>query len=122
LGVDTFYDDPLTNLHLSIFGYERVLKRIKNLAPRWVALGGGGYNISNVARAWTLAWAVMNGIELREELPESFFEEAEKMGVKERELRGNPRTSPPCLNEETRAEVERVVHYIKKTVFPKVKC
>ncbi|PIV20736.1 MAG: hypothetical protein COZ69_10715 [Deltaproteobacteria bacterium CG_4_8_14_3_um_filter_45_9] len=37
LGVDTFYNDPLTNLHLSILGYERVLKRIKDLATRWVA-------------------------------------------------------------------------------------
>jgi len=121
LGVDTFLDDPLTNLRLSIFGYERVLKRIKHLAPRWVALGGGGYNISNVARAWTLAWAVMNGIELREELPESFLNEAEKMGIKERELRGNPTTSPRSLNEESRVEMERVVHYIREKVFPKVK-
>jgi acetoin utilization protein AcuC len=121
LGVDTFYDDPLTNLHLSILGYERVLKKLKDLAPRWVALGGGGYNISNVARAWTLAWAVMNGIELKEDLPGSFSKEAEKMGVEERELRG--RLKPPLLgrNEENRVEVERVVHYIKETVFPRVK-
>jgi acetoin utilization protein AcuC len=78
LGVDTFYDDPLTNLHLSMRGYERVLKRIKDLAPRWVALGGGGYNISNVARAWTLAWAVMNGIELKEDLPELSLKKQKK--------------------------------------------
>jgi len=121
LGVDTFYDDPLTNLHLSILGYERVLKRIKDLAPRWVALGGGGYNISNVARAWTLAWAVMNGIELEEDLPEPFLKEAEKMGVQERELRGSPKIPPHSLNEENRVEMERVVHYVKETVFPKVK-
>ncbi len=121
LGVDTFYDDPLTNLQLSVFGYERVLKKIKDLAPRWVALGGGGYNVSNVARAWTLAWAVMNGIELKEDLPESFSNEAEKMGVKERELRGDPRTSPHSSNKEIRVEMERVVHYIRETVFPKVR-
>ena len=121
LGVDTFFDDPLTNLHLSISGYERVLKKIKDVAPRWVALGGGGYNISNVARAWTLAWAVMNGIELEEDLPDSFSKEAEKMGIKERELRGSPRTPAHGLNEENRVEMERVVHYIKEKVFPKVK-
>jgi len=121
LGVDTFYDDPLTNLRLSIFGYERILKRIKDLAPRWVALGGGGYNISNVARAWTLAWAVMNGIELKEDLPESFCREAEKMGFNERKLRGNPTTSPDSVNEENRVEMERVVRYIKEKIFPKVR-
>jgi acetoin utilization protein AcuC len=121
LGVDTFHDDPLTNLQLSILGYERVLKRIKDLAPRWVALGGGGYNISNVARAWTLAWSVMNGVELDGDLPESFFKEAGKMGVEERKLRGNVRTRPQSLNEESRAEIERVVGYIKETIFPRVK-
>jgi acetoin utilization protein AcuC len=121
LGVDTFHDDPLTNLHLSILGYERVLKRIKDLAPRWVALGGGGYNISNVARAWTLAWAVMNGIELKDELPESFLREAAKMGVEEKELRGRPKARLDSQNKDNRAEMERVVHYIKETVFPKVK-
>jgi acetoin utilization protein AcuC len=121
LGVDTFYDDPLTNLHLSILGYERILKRIRELAPRWVALGGGGYNISNVARAWTLAWAVMNGIELNDDLPGSFSKEAEKMGVKEKALRGKRAISSPGRNEENRQEMERVVHYIKEKVFPKVK-
>jgi acetoin utilization protein AcuC len=121
LGVDTFYDDPLTNIHLSILGYERVLKKIKDLAPRWVALGGGGYNISNVARAWTLAWAIMNGIELKDQLPESFLREAAKMGVEERELREHPKARPDIQNKENKVEMERVVHYIKETVFPKIK-
>jgi hypothetical protein len=63
----------------------------------------------------------MNGMELNEDLPESFFKEAEKMGVEERELRGNSRTPPHSLNEENRGEIERVVGYVKKTIFPKVK-
>jgi acetoin utilization protein AcuC len=121
LGVDTFYDDPLTTLHLSIFGYEKVLKRIKDMAPRWVALGGGGYNTSNVARAWTLAWAIMNGIELKDELPESFVREAARMGFEEKELRGYPKACLGGQNEENRIEMERVVQYIKETVFPRIK-
>jgi len=121
LGVDTFYNDPLTNLDLSILGYERVLHRIKDLAPKWVALGGGGYDIFNVAKAWTLAWAVMNGVELKEELPEPFFKEAVKMGIEEKELRGRARTPRRSQNRENRAEMEKVVQYIKRNVFPKVK-
>jgi acetoin utilization protein AcuC len=121
LGVDTFYNDPLTNLDLSLSGYERVLRRIKDLAPRWVALGGGGYNLSNVARAWTLAWAVMNGVELNEELPESFLKEAVKIGFEAGEFKGSLRPPLHSQNEETRTEMERVVRYIKETVLPKVK-
>jgi acetoin utilization protein AcuC len=120
LGVDTFHNDPLTNLHLSIFGYERVLKRIKDLAPRWVALGGGGYTISNVAQAWTLAWAVMNEVDLSEELPESFLKEAVKIGIEEGELKRRLRPPLHSQNEENRAEIERVVRYIKETVFPRL--
>ena len=121
LGVDTFYNDPLTNLHLSIFGYEKVLKRIKDLAPKWVALGGGGYNIFNVARAWTLAWAVMNGVELEEALPESFMTMALGMGIEESGLRGHWQTLQHRQNEENRVEMERVVRFIKEAVLPKVR-
>jgi acetoin utilization protein AcuC len=120
LGVDSFYNDPLTNLNLSILGYEKIIRRIKELAPQWVALGGGGYDISNVARAWTIAWAVMNGIDLSDQLPESYLEKAVKVGVRERELRGSPRPIHE-KREDIRAEVERVARFIKETIFPKVK-
>jgi len=120
LGVDTFYNDPLTNLHLSIFGFEKVVRRIKDLAPRWVALGGGGYDVSNVARAWTLAWAVMNGIELSEELPGSYLEKAAGVGIYEKKLRGGLKSSPHSERKDIRTEAERVVSYIKETVFPRV--
>jgi len=120
LGVDTFYSDPLTNLNLTIHGFERLIQRIKKIAPRWVALGGGGYNISNVARAWTLAWALMNSIELKEDLPEAYIEMEAKFGIYERKLRG--KESPPVCGkrEEIRRETDRVVEYIKNIVFPKV--
>ncbi len=121
LGVDTFYDDPLTNLHLSLSGYERVLRRIKDLAPRWVALGGGGYNISNVARAWTLAWAIMNEVELKGELPESFLKEAVKIGFEAGELEGPLRPPLHSQRAESRKEMERVVRYVKEMVLPKVR-
>jgi acetoin utilization protein AcuC len=120
LGVDTFYNDPLTKLNLTLSGFERILQRIKSLEQPWAALGGGGYDISNVARAWALAWAVMNGVELSEPLPESYLGKAARLGVYEKELRG--KGSPPLYGrrEEIIRETERVVEFLKKTVFPKV--
>jgi len=120
LGVDTFYDDPLTNLHLSILGFEKIVRLIKKLAPRWVALGGGGYNISNVARAWALAWAIMNGTELNDQLPESYLKKATDTGVYEKKLRNGLSQSLHGQRKNIRTEVERVVDYLKKTVFPKI--
>jgi acetoin utilization protein AcuC len=120
LGVDTFYNDPLTKLNLSIHCFEKILRRIKTIAPRWVALGGGGYDISNVARAWALAWGVMNGVEMKESLPEAYIEMSGRLGIYEKELRG--RNNPPRYGkrDDIQRETERVVHYIQKVVFPKV--
>lgn len=75
LGVDTFLNDPLANLNLTTKGFGHAVRCFKDLAwGRWIALGGGGYNMINVARAWTLAWAIISEQEglLPEELPEEF--------------------------------------------------
>ncbi len=120
LGVDTFYNDPLANLQLSLFGFERVVRRLKELSPKWVALGGGGYEISNVARAWCLAWAVMNGVELGEELPTDFLAFARGLGFQGTRLRGEAPSRPSDLDRTVWGEAERVVQYLKRTVFPRI--
>lgn len=70
LGVDTFVNDPLANLELTTHSFLKVIRYLRQETSAWVALGGGGYNVGNVARAWTLAWAEMNGIELPDLLPD----------------------------------------------------
>lgn len=69
LGVDGFLEDPLSSLELTTDSFSRVAAYIRDLGRPWLALGGGGYHIHNVARAWTLGWAVMNRVELPDELP-----------------------------------------------------
>ena len=73
LGVDTFHDDPLAHEDVTTAGFVAVLQQLKTLAPRWIATGGGGYNMTNVARAWTLAWGVMNDVEIPDALPEGRY-------------------------------------------------
>lgn len=123
LGVDTFEGDPLTHLHLSIDGFEKVVRRIKVLAPRWVALGGGGYDPSNVARAWALTWAVINGVELEDSLPLAYRDFAAQHGIHGERLkeRSGPRNSDERIKREIRIKLERIIHYLKWTVFPKVR-
>jgi acetoin utilization protein AcuC len=72
LGVDTHYLDPLAHLALTTEGYADVVRVIKGLAPRWVALGGGGYELSVIPRAWTLAYGIMSDREFPDELPHSY--------------------------------------------------
>jgi acetoin utilization protein AcuC len=71
LGVDSFVQDPLASLQLTTDSFCKVISFLTDRALAWVALGGGGYDVWNVARAWTLAWAIMNGVRLPDELPES---------------------------------------------------
>jgi len=74
LGCDTFATDPLTHLQLTTNGFIDMVKGFRDLGLPWVALGGGGYDVTNVARAWSLAFGVMAGIELPAGLPEGYKE------------------------------------------------
>ncbi|MFQ6089504.1 MAG: acetoin utilization protein AcuC [Candidatus Methanofastidiosia archaeon] len=83
LGVDTHFKDPLTNMNLTVQGFAKVVGAILKLSSRWIALGGGGYDIDVVARAWTLAYAQMKGKPLIEELYDEFSPaESEKVRFK----------------------------------------
>jgi len=74
LGADSHKDDPLTSLFLTTGSYQRIAD---DLASRWqgpwMAVGGGGYDIVNVARIWTIFWASILNREIPQELPESFL-------------------------------------------------
>ena len=57
-GADSLAGDPLTHLQLTERAHGRVAERLCALADRYcrgrlVAMGGGGYNRDNLARAWT---------------------------------------------------------------------
>lgn len=87
LGVDTFRNDPLAHLNVTTEGFSTIVGMIKALAPKWVALGGGGYDVGNVARAWTLAWAIMNDAQAPDEIPASFLSQFSGAGFPGRRLR-----------------------------------
>lgn len=73
LGVDTHYLDPLASLALTTHGQERLFRALADLAGEpWLALGGGGYNLEVVPRAWTLAFGAMAGLTFPEELPADY--------------------------------------------------
>jgi acetoin utilization protein AcuC len=61
-GCDAHAYDPLAHVYCSMEIYRRMPMLIKQLADaycdgRWVALGGGGYDIWRVVpRAWSLLW------------------------------------------------------------------
>lgn len=78
LGVDAHHDDPQTDLGMTLPGYHDLVRRIIALADelcegRLAALGGGGYHIVEVVPlAWTWVMAELLGVELDDEVPESW--------------------------------------------------
>lgn len=79
-GCDAHHFDPLTHFSTSMRIFREIPKLIHHLAHdycegRWVALGGGGYDIWRVVpRAWTLLWAEMSDQPLDEQpLPKAWL-------------------------------------------------
>ncbi len=114
LGVDTFVDDPLASLEMTTTGFCQVISFLSEYAPAWLALGGGGYDILNVARAWTLAWAIMNGKELPEKLPASASAApgATMNTVRLRDGEHVSRRREVCMQ-----RMEEVIRYLEKHVL-----
>jgi acetoin utilization protein AcuC len=48
------------------------VEEFAKLGIPWLALGGGGYDLSAVARCWTLAYGVMLGTEWPDQIPGPF--------------------------------------------------
>ncbi|HEY3275452.1 MAG TPA: acetoin utilization protein AcuC [Syntrophorhabdaceae bacterium] len=118
IGCDTHKDDPLAHLNLTSNGYDKAISIINSLSPKILALGSGGYNIYKTAALWTLAWATFCGLKPRDLHtglvggmmygPESDAGQLEE---------------PPFLTEgyekeQCMVQAERVVDFIKKTIFP----
>ena len=116
LGVDTFLDDPLANLELTTHGFSRVIAYLAEQAPAWVALGGGGYNPLSVARAWTLAWAIMNGIDPPDGLPEAMTGLPASAFSKGQKLRDREHKS--SRREQCEKRIHECVKYLEQNVLP----
>ncbi|HLF03979.1 MAG TPA: acetoin utilization protein AcuC [Dehalococcoidia bacterium] len=73
LGIDSYHRDPLTHLQLTSQGYTAAVRELAGLGIPWLALGGGGYDLSAVARCWSLAYGVMLDVEWPDELPQGLL-------------------------------------------------
>ncbi len=86
---------------------------------RWIALGGGGYDMLNVARGWALAWAIICGQEdsLPQDLPREFVEhhqvpkDRRRLIDEEQQLRGR-------FWHRARRDADEIIAFIKKHHFP----
>jgi acetoin utilization protein AcuC len=69
-GADGVLEDPQSKLALSNNAHWDVVAALRGMAPRYLVLGGGGYNPWSVGRLWTGVWGVLSGREIPDRLPE----------------------------------------------------
>ena len=124
-GVDTHHTDPLTHFALTTKTYEKVARKMHELAHKYsddrlVVVGGGGYNPEATARSWTIAFATFLESELPEETPENWRKLCEEYGVKPSK-RLHDMESPQLTEIEKKNifdKVKEVIEEIHKTIWP----
>jgi acetoin utilization protein AcuC len=118
IGADTLLSDPLTHLSLTNNAYQRAIKGVRELCPRILALGGGGYDLYRTARCWTLAWSILNRVEPMDEFAGlvggMMFGPEKEVGS----LYDHPYRSKGKIKEKAFRKARRVVAYIQKELFP----
>jgi acetoin utilization protein AcuC len=70
-GADAVLEDPQSRMAWSNNAHLAIVAALKGMAPRYLVLGGGGYNPWSVGRCWTGVWAVLNDHEIPDHLPEA---------------------------------------------------
>ena len=115
-GADAVHGDVVANLRMSPRCFERSVRRLRALDLPWLAFGGGGYDVGNVVRAWTLAWGTMVGVNPPDEIPPGWSTRAAAYGVSIPDLRGStdPTATPPAVLK----DLEEVIARLRSTTFP----
>lgn len=118
LGCDSFATDPLAHLNITTNGFTKMVEWFKKSGIPWVGLGGGGYDVTNVARAWSLAFSIMAGIDLQDELPASYISLLKDNGLSGKLLRDEPLQLAAKDLKAQRSGVERMLSILRKNLFP----
>ena len=95
LGIDSHYRDPITHLALTVQGFAEAVSEFRAASPgKWLALGGGGYDLQAVARAWTMAYGVLSGQSFGNDIPNDYGART-RGGIPTRPRQPRPRRADP---------------------------
>jgi len=99
-------------------GFLATVRRLLGFAPRVLALGGGGYDLPNVARAWAGVWAALNEVDLAPELPTACHASMRRLGLEQLTLGDPPAELPAPARAAAEEYAARQVRAVRETIFP----
>jgi len=118
-GADVLAVDPLTHLSLTNNAMADAAAVLRGFSKKLLVLGGGGYDIDALARAWALVWAVLNNIEPKDEYLGTvggvFLGETD---VESGSLRDAHVYTTGPDKKRINKQVNDTIDYIKRIVFP----
>jgi len=121
-GADAHTTDPLTHLDLTTESYEHAGGRFDEIArrwceDRWVAVGGGGYDLTTVPRVWALMFGALVRRRPANALPEDWLRECRQLA--RREPRDGTLRDSLSVPEETHVSrvVDKVIEDVRATIF-----
>jgi len=76
-GADAHFDDPLADLALTTRDYERLFRRILELADgvtagKVIFTLGGGYSLNAASRVWAILYLLVNDLQVPDTIPEAW--------------------------------------------------
>lgn len=86
-GADAHFSDPLADLMLTTYDYEKIFRKILGFAEKYskgriMFTLGGGYSITATPRIWTLLYLVIKNLQIPEKLPEKWRKKwSERIGT-----------------------------------------
>ncbi len=119
-GADTLAGDPLAGLSMTNNTMADVVNLLLSFGKPILAVGGGGYNVENTVRAWTLVWTALCGEQISDDLMAGMggvmLENMDWHGGAG--LRDRILVPSPLQRQTVAPEIERLIEEIKKKVFP----
>lgn len=119
LGIDTHRNDPLAHLSLTTQGHNQAVQKFAQLATElktpWISVGGGGYDMPAVARAWTMDLATMSNTHLPDQIPQTYTSLPNLTTFQDQ---GDYRLSPD-LQTEIQTHNNTAINEIRQQIFPK---
>lgn len=119
LGADTLAGDPLAHLKLTNNSYVEIIEDLLGYRKPILMTGGGGYNVENTVRAWSLAWSVLSGTDkflqdLNIGLGGVFMESTDwHGGLRDREVQVSDEEKAMVI-----PAVQEAVDEVKEKIFP----
>lgn len=114
-GGDTLFGDPMKSFNLTTACITNCIEQLINLNKPMLILGGGGYNIADTARLWTLITSRCLNEKLDNDIPEhdyfSFY-------GPDFTLETWPGT---CTNKNTQVYLNNLVDYVEKNQIDLIK-